>query len=573
MTTPDVVLSFVLLLYKTRRSIFRLLFSRINDLKKISVWDIGESGGFFHQYDNQHEKCFYTARERPASYQNQIQYFPEKQLPLDRPQGYNFINKTIEYPLLKTDQIIICPKCSGSGQVFCLICMGTGTHTVTKTNSKGESYSTIVTCWRCGGSGKVTCRRCEGEGELLTYKSKDYVWKYTVDKEPILFSVTNRYSVRSLIVKTHMKGGSYPIKNFAREDILQSTGVYNESIEALAQHARNEAVKKEKEIKERFGIILFQKCERFYVPLGFMNLFVARRFGQYFVAGNIAHRSSNLLHFPWSFFKFLGWLAIGTAVSVFIAKLNGSFVIDQQTFHSLKISLGIAIVLGLFQLIKDLFLQWPNSWIILDDDGFGGWLFVHLMVQAISLTRKGRLLDPCYTDLFHLPEPNTQKSRNSFFCSIKIGQDKRCQIIELFLVSQRALTLFGNDIQEITKDTETIVWVTSESTKDKTDNSISTLLKNQLPEKLQKLRLILIARDFILSVSEFPQVQAYLSPEQIFRYSLPLSQVFEELQQGKLSPEMEETLNVLVDILQPSIISQEITSVSTGQLIHQGGKT
>ena len=577
--TPDIVLSFVLWLRKTRQSLARRLLFRMKDLQQISIWDTGESGGFFHHYDNQHERSTYTACEYPASRHNSTQYFSESGLPLHRPQAYNFTNNSKQYPLLGTAQIITCPRCGGSGQVTCSGCGGSGR--VAGTNSEGRSTS--VTCSSCGGSGNQRCSRCSGEGRLLTYTSKDYIWKHTVDNEPILSSVTNRRSVRGLITKTHKKGGSYKIEEFRREEIIEATGVYNGRIEALVEYARNEAVKKEQQIADRFGTVLFQRRERFYIPLGFINLFVAKRYGQYFVAGNLASRLSHSPPVTWSRLKLLGWFAVGISISMLVAIFRGYLVLAQRDLRLLTIGLGLVLFFALLRFFRDFFVQYPKTWLIFDDDGLGGWLFVHLMVQAISLTRKGKLLDPCYTDLFHLPEPNTRKSRNSFFCTIETlkmdnpdeqsGSRQKAQqrqTTELFLVSQRALAMFTSEIQEVAQNIQTFIWVMSQSPVVETDNCIANLLKAQSPETRKNLRLILITNqtNLGLSVNEFPQTQAYLSGEQITLHSLPLSEAFQCLQQGKLSPETEKTLNFLVEMVQPSTVLQP-NSPPTDQLSHQ----
>lgn len=553
MTTPDIVLSFVLWVRRTRSSFWRRLLFRMKDLKYFSVWDISESGGFFHHYDNQHENCRYTEHEYPASRHYSIEYFPEIQLPLHRPQAYDFTNKSVQYPLLGTAKIITCPKCSGSGRVTCWGCGGSGS--VMQTDHEGKSKN--VTCGSCGGSGTQRCGRCSGEGKLLTYTSKDYIWKHTVDNQSILSDVTNRHSVRSLITKTHKKGGSYKISEFSDDQIIQATGVYNERIKALVEHAKNVATKKEQEIKNRFGVLLFQQHDRFYIPLGFINLFIAKQFGQYFVAGNLQHRRFNSPPFRWSLLKFLGWVAVGIEISLFAAVFHGSLVLTPQVTQLLAIGLGIVLIVGLLRFIRDFFLKWPNTWLIADNDGLGGWLFIHLIVQSISLNRKGKLLDPCYTDLFHLPEPNTRKSRNSFFCTIETGKDQERQTTELFLASQRALNLFGSDIQQLAQNIQTFIWVIMrQPTVAEIDNTIATLLKAQTDEKRKKSRLILIAdlANCVLSRNDFPQISAYLSANSISLYSLPLLEAFEDLQQGKLSAKTENTLNILQKMLEPSTV-------------------
>lgn len=550
MTTPDIVLSFALWLRRTRNSLPRRLLFRMKDLGQISLWDIGESGGFFHRYENQHEKYTYTNPEFPASRDSRTQYYSEGGLPQHRPQAYNFTNSSFQYPLLGTARIFTCPRCHGTGKVTCSSCGGSGSHT--RIDSKGNSYRS--TCLSCFGSGKQTCSRCSGEGQLLTYTSKDYIWKRTVDREPILSSILDRSSVRGLIINTHNKGGSYPIEEFSREEILQATGVYNERIESLIQHAREQSAKKEREINERFGIVLFQRRERFYVPLGFINLFVLRKFGQYFIAGNLTKRLSRSSPIPLSFIKLLGWLSIGVGLSALAATFPGYLVLNSAVIQLLIIGLiGVSFVVSL-RFGIDFFVKWPSAWLIADDDGLGGWLATHLFVQSISLTRKGKLLDPCYTELFYPPEANTRKSRNSFFCTLEIGQEKPPKLIEICLLSQRALTLFREEIQELAQNIDTLIWVIRQTNVAESDRAIAGILQQRYSRKNPpNLQLILLVdrENLELSSEDFPETTALVPTSQIRFYSIPLSLTFGDLQQGRISAETQKNLDLLGEILQP----------------------
>ncbi len=538
MKTPDIGLSFALWLNQVRNSFFKELILNKSNLRHVSIWDIGESGGFFHHYDSQHEKYSYTDHEYPASRNRRIEYFPEGDLPLHRPEANNFINSSQQYPLLGTSQIKTCFICRGSGRIPCRSCGGRGRST--SINSKGKFKRD--TCLRCRGTGNVRCERCSGEGKLLTYTSKDYIWKHTTDREPIILPIIDRPNVRSLITTTHSKGGSYPVDEFTQEEIIKKIGVYNERIGALVRHANDQAIRKEEEIKQRFGTLLFQEHSCFYIPLGFVNLFVNHKFRQFFVAGNLTYRRTLSPPVGWNLFKLLGWFAIGVALSLY------SSVLMKRELAII----AILISLGVLQFILDFLLQWPRTWLIFDDDGLGGWLFVHLLVQSISLSRKGKLLDPCYTELFHLPQIDTYKSRNSFFCTIETGKGKQRQNTELFLVSQRALSLFNQDLQKITQRIQTLVWVIQQLDAAQTDGLIADFLKVQSPEIRKRIHLILVTDKpvFISSVTELSQTHQYLNPQQISLYSLSLLQAFQELQDGQQGPETETTLKMLLEVVE-----------------------
>lgn len=558
MSTPDIGLSFALWLIKTRQSFFKQLILCKESLRHISIWDIGESGGFFHHYDNQHENYFYKEHEYKASRHDYTSYFPERNLPLDkhRPSPYKFSNGSQQYPLEGTAHINICPNCIGSGSVECGKCGGIGI--VTRTDSEGDSERVI--CPSCGGRGQKECSRCSGEGKLLTYQSKDYTWKYTTDDEPIVLPIIDRHSVKNLISKTHQKSGSYPVNEFSKDEIIEKSGVYNERIEALIEYACERGIKKEEEIDRRFGTLLFQQRNRFYIPLGFVNLFVNQKFGQFFVAGNINYRKSNSPPARWSLLKLCGWFALGLVISLWTGLAHGFIVMIPILVHRIIIIIsGIAISLGVLRFILDFFVQSSDTWMISDDDGYGGWLFVHLLVQAVSLNRKGKLLDPCYTDLFNPPTPNTRESRNSFFCAVEIGKDKEKQITELFLVSQRALSSFINEIKVISKEIQTWVWIIRQPNFiTEADKQIADLLKSLPPKRLNKIRLMIIVNTVDNNVSlssreQFPEVTKYLSPQQVKLHCFSLTPAFEDLQNGKLSPN---TVSALDKLMQTTGILQ-----------------
>lgn len=542
MATPDIGLSFAIWLDKTRNSVTKQLLLCKKSLEHISIWDIGESGGFFHHYDNQHEQFAYTSHQHPASVHHLTYYYDEKTLPLHRPDSYNYTNLKKEYPLEGTATISTCYRCHGSGKIDCGNCGGTGK--VSVQDSKGKSKR--VNCSSCGGSGDKTCPTCDGEGKLLTYQSKDYEWRHTTDDEPIVAPIINRSSVRRLISKTHTNQGSYPVEAFSKEEVVKNAGVYNERIDALIDHARGCTVEKEKEINQRFGSVLFQQCQRFYIPLGFMNLFVRHKFGQFFIAGNLNHRSANSPPVQWSALKFMAWLSLGLILSILIGVAHGSVVIPPAL---MPFVIGIPLafmVAGVIRFALDFRLRWPQRWFVGDDDGIGGWLFVHLLVQAISLHRQGYLLDPCYTNLFHLPEPDTSKSRNSFFCTIQTGETKT----ELFLASQRAIDLFMEETKTLTNDIQTFIWVINESPPTEVDQIIASLLTKEATTINPQSRLMIInCGNQDISSSSFPETQQFISPQQISCLRLPLFAAFDDLQHGHLTPKTEETLSQLRQLL------------------------
>lgn len=53
-----------------------------------------------------------------------------------------------------------CNRCSGSGQIPCPSCSGSGTRSL----NEGH-FSKIVNCATCSGRGNVTCGGCGGSGQ------------------------------------------------------------------------------------------------------------------------------------------------------------------------------------------------------------------------------------------------------------------------------------------------------------------------------------------------------------------------------------------------------------------------
>jgi hypothetical protein len=173
---------------------------------------------------------------------------------------------------------------------------------------------------------------------------------------------------------------------------------------------------------------------------------------------------------------------------------------------------------------------------------------MHLLVQAISIDRQGYLMDPCYTNLFHLPEENTSKSRNSFFCTIKTGEQKT----ELFLVSQRALTLFSSELKTIISGIHTLVFVVGAFTPAQADQAISDLIARQDSKFVPIGRLLVISHGtHSLTPQQLPQTQKWIAPQHIFCQSLPLLSAFEDLQHGQISPPTESLLKALTETIAP----------------------
>jgi DnaJ-class molecular chaperone len=56
-----------------------------------------------------------------------------------------------------------CGKCSGSGQIPCPGCGGSGKASINE--GKREGFSKIVSCAGCNGRGKVSCGSCGGSGK------------------------------------------------------------------------------------------------------------------------------------------------------------------------------------------------------------------------------------------------------------------------------------------------------------------------------------------------------------------------------------------------------------------------
>ncbi len=530
--TPDITLSFACWLQKARRSRAYKLWFRTRDLYRVKIWDFGEGGAFYQRYDTQNESFEYRNREDPASHDRRISYFSERELPLevDRPVN-RFVTYSRVYPLGNTRSLATCGNCHGGGRTTCSRCGGSGRV------GSGDERSR---CYSCGGDGRETCSRCSGEGRLITYQSKDYHWRHFVDQEPILSPATNRLSVRGLITKVKERGGGVEVEGFSLAEVRAKIGVVNDRIRNLVNIAHQKRAEAEHKIQSRPGVVLFQELERHYVPMGFINLSLGPKYGQFFLAGTRAFAKVGTPPLAWSAWKILCWTACTAMLTLLILAFGE---LTQAPKHLLFYAGGacaaLSLVTGLVGFLRDRVKEPPRNWLVFDDDGYGGWLFTYLYAQHQSQSGFSSVNDPCYVQLLEKPHPDTAKHRNSFMCTLveKVSRNpRRTPIINLGFLSQQT---FHGQITSLLRDTFRLTWVADYGQVHQIDARMAAILALVPEDQLSLLEVSVIFRragdDPIYP--DFPMATRMVSDKQIRCLFLPIDAIYEESRTGGLSEE------------------------------------
>ena len=542
--TPDVGLFFADWLQRERRSLGRILCYRVSDFDRVKVWDFDEAGAFFHHYDTQYEAVARDSCECPLSHGTSKRFHHESRLPLHRPAQGDFSSYSHEYPLEGTQRVATCSNCSGRRTVTCHGCGGRGYREGTDSQGRPER----TRCATCRGSGSVQCTRCQGEGQLLHYESKVFIWKHLTDREPILNESTERASMRSMIARLVARGGAYRVADFSESEVLASTGVMNSRIGTLIHRARAARLRLEQELEQRtshHGAILFQEAQRHYVPIGFVNAEIASKYGQFFIAGNPSHHSTGSPPVRMSWVKVAGWLGL---LTVLLALFFPRTMSGHEWLAALGGGLGLA---GLLAVGRDWLRIHPDSWLIEDDDGLGGWLMVHLLAQGAGLLGLGTVRDPCYVDLFSPPVRSGRKGRNSFFCTLTRHARGRGRVSEVLLLSRRARQLFPDKVARLEEHCYQYTWVVSDRDPAEQDRIMSALVDTIAPRRRPYLKLSVIAAGgrAALGPADFPETMSKLDPEQLVCLNAALGDLHRQIQNGVPDTRKDQQLRQLITLI------------------------
>ncbi len=546
--SPDITLAFATWLLKARKGLRYTLFNRKSNLLDIRIQHFGEGGAFHHHYDTQTEDYSYRSHEAPVSRIHSISWVREETCPHHRPADGQFEDRTHSYDLDHSKEVKTCYNCNGQGTVRCGSCSGSGNCSTCGGRGSvseyrdGEHKSVSCSscsggrCSSCGGSGRVTCSTCNGEGQLVHWTSKDYVWKHHVDPETILLENVDRGNVKRLVKKTLNKGGAISMDNFTVEEVNQRTGLVNERITDTVHLAQRERDRLESEIERRPGSILFQEVRRHFIFLGYLNVNMGKKFGQFFVAGNKKYTSVSPPPVAWSALKIGTWAtSLGVGLAWFADYMEWVFLEEFLPLISLvPIPVGLA-ALGL--LIWEACRKSKPRWLVFDDQGLSGWYFTYLYGQFLARKDIAYIKDPGLVTLMEQPQREVANKRNSFMCTFVEKKVAKPRQWELLNVSHHAQETFADQVDPLLPGTARLTWIIAEAGRDRIDHKISSTLTKMPESERGHLDIWVIIDGTGQPVLNLSQTEALIG-NKVRVCVLPMERMYEASRSGALSDDI-----------------------------------
>jgi hypothetical protein len=539
--TADVTLTFACWLADVRHKFWVHFIHEAGALKDVKLWDWGEDGGFYHWYKTQHESSKFSRHEYPASRDHATSFYDGATLPRHRPTDPHFSKSSYSYPLQDTREIVTCPDCSGSGQVRCGRCGGSGRCSNCKGHGQTGSGSDAKRCSSCGGNGrcskcsgtgKVRCDRCSGEGELLRYTSKDYKWWHDHDDKPILSKVVDRFGVKKMIKAARKKGGGVVIEEFSEDEVLSASGVLNDRIRELILLANTRRRELESEISSRSDLVVFQHNERQYIPFSYINMSAGGRYGQFFAAGTEQHNELRAPRLPLDLWKCAFWLSLVASVVVTASTSPGPWVLAALWVLTAGL-LGVS----LYRLSRELKEPAPARWLIFDDDEHGAWEFAFALAQAVSRARVGRVSDPWFTALLEPPSADSIKGRNSFMYTIRHKQPEGPRQTEILLLGKRAQGRYAPVVAAAVQSATRLVWLAGGRTAEELDEAIAETVGRVAVDARARLEVAVIcdARARPLTAEHLSRASEKLGPGRLQVLDVPLREMCQKTLSGGAS--------------------------------------